>query len=127
MASALDGMRRERIALAIATSNSFDVKAILGEALLDRFAVVECGAALFGKAQRLRRILKKTQTDEAEAIYIGDEIRDAEAADRVGVSFDAVAWGYTDLEALLRTNPDRSFQAPAGLLNLSESKANRET
>jgi phosphoglycolate phosphatase len=96
MASVLHTIMQERVAVAIATSNSIDnVKAVLGDSLIDRFAAVECSSTLFGKSHRLRRILKKTQADKAETIYIGDEIRDAEAAERAGVSFGAVAWGYT--------------------------------
>jgi phosphoglycolate phosphatase len=124
MTDVLHTMMQERIELAVATSNSIDnVKAVLGDALINRFAAVECGSSLFGKSHRLRRILKKTQTDKAEALYIGDEIRDAEAVERVGLSFGAVAWGYTDLGALLQTNPASVFRAPADLLCLSRSEA----
>lgn len=108
-----------RVALALATSNSVDnVKAVLGSSLLGRFSAVECGSTLFGKSHRLRRILKKMRIDRSEAIYIGDEIRDAEAAEQVGVKFGAVAWGYTDLEALARLNPSKIFRIPADMLHL---------
>jgi phosphoglycolate phosphatase len=124
MASVLHTIMQERVAVAIATSNSIEnVKAVLGDSLIDRFAALECSSTLFGKSHRLRRILKKTQADKAETIYIGDEIRDAEAAERAGVSFGAVAWGYTDLGALLRTNPDSVFRVSADLLCLSQALA----
>lgn len=107
------------VELAVATSNSIDnVTAVLGGSLINRFAVLECGSTMFGKSHRLRRILKKTRTDKSEAIYVGDEIRDAQAAEQVGVSFGAVAWGYTDIGALLRTNPTNVFTAPGELLGL---------
>jgi phosphoglycolate phosphatase len=107
------------VKLALATSNSIsNVKAVLGSSVLDCFAAVECGSSLFGKPHRLRRILATTQIDNAKAIYIGDEIRDAVAAQRVGVSFGAVAWGYTDPQALARVNPARIFYVPSDLLRL---------
>jgi phosphoglycolate phosphatase len=112
-------LAQRRVALALASSNSLDnVRAVLGPAVLDRFAALECGATLFGKPRRLRRILQKTGSDASATIYIGDEIRDAHAAARLGMTFGAVAWGYTDLEALLRLNPAKVFRTPADLLDL---------
>jgi phosphoglycolate phosphatase len=116
---ALHMLADRHILLALATSNSIgNVRAVLGPALVGRFAVMECGSSLFGKSQRLRRILKKTRIDRRGAIYVGDEIRDAEAAGRVGVGFGAVAWGYTDVNALLRQNPSGVFRVPADLHEL---------
>ncbi|MBO2969088.1 HAD hydrolase-like protein [Burkholderia pseudomallei] len=124
----LHAMMRERIDLAVATSNSIEnVKTVLGDTLINRFAAVECGATLFGKSHRLRQILKRTQADKAETLYVGDEIRDAEAAARVGVSFGAVAWGYTDLDALLRTSPSSVFHTPTDLLCLNRSEIDHAT
>ena len=91
---------------------------VLGDTLLSRFATVECGTSLFGKSHRLRRILKHTRMASSEAIYVGDEIRDAEAANDAGMMFGAVAWGYTTLEALVRTKPERLFRMPADMLEL---------
>ena len=46
----------------------------------------------------------------SEVICVGDEIRDAEAARAVGAAFGAVAWGYTDLEALRAHRPEMVFE-----------------
>lgn len=115
----LHAMLERRIQLALATSNTLrNVSAVLGDSLLSRFAAVECGTSLFGKSHRLRRILRHRRVANQEAIYVGDEIRDAHAAQEVGVTFGAVAWGYTTVEALLRTNPDKLFRVPADMLRL---------
>ncbi|MCX8956067.1 HAD hydrolase-like protein [Erwinia psidii] len=120
MAAVLHALLQQPVELAIATSNSFEnVEAVLGRDLVRHFSTVECGSSLFGKAHRIRRILKKTHVDRTQAIYIGDEIRDAEAAGRLGMSFGAVAWGYTEAEVLRRTNPYSLFQTPADMLNLN--------
>jgi len=114
-------MLDKRIQLALATSNTLrNVSVVLGDGLISRFAAVECGTSLFGKSHRLRRILKQRRTAKHEAIYVGDEIRDAEAAQEIGITFGAVAWGYTTPEALRRTNPGRFFRVPADMLKLGE-------
>jgi phosphoglycolate phosphatase len=49
----------------------------------------------------------------SDAIYIGDELRDAIAAREAGMHFGAVAWGYATPEALLTRSPDHFFREVA--------------
>ena len=42
----------------------------------------ECGVSMFGKASRFRRVLRRSGIPAADAICIGDEIRDLEAAQK---------------------------------------------
>jgi phosphoglycolate phosphatase len=117
---ALQNLADRKIMLAVATSNSLsNVETVLGHALISRFAAVECGATLFGKARRLRRVLQVTRMEKANAIYIGDEIRDADAARKIDIQFGAVAWGYTDLRAMLPLQPEAIFKTPQDLLTVA--------
>ena len=54
-------------------------------------------------------MLKRSGVLPSEAICIGDEIRDADAARAVGIAFGAVAWGFTDVEALRAHEPEMVF------------------
>jgi phosphoglycolate phosphatase len=63
----------------------------------------ECGASLFGKARRIRRILRRSGVAASEAIFIGDETRDVEAAREAGVAAGAVLWGYARAAAFAGT------------------------
>ena len=78
--------------------------------LIDLFA---CGAGLFGKPPLLRRVLRHYRLRPDEALYVGDELRDAEAARAVGVAFGAVTWGFTTVDALKAQAPDRVFTSVA--------------
>ena len=69
----------------------------------------ECGVRLFGKQAKLKKILKQSGIHADEAICIGDEIRDIQAAQKVKIPFGAVAWGYTNLEALKAYAPAEVF------------------
>ena len=75
-------------------------------ALVDRYA---CGASLFGKARKLRQVLRHYAMPASQALYVGDELRDAEAARAVGMGFAGVSWGYSTPEALSKQRPDRLF------------------
>lgn len=95
---------------AIVSSNAaVNVERVLGPHLCQIVAHRECGAALFGKAARLQRLLRRKGLTPAQAIYIGDELRDIDAARRVGVTAAVVGWGYNDIDALRRRGPDLLF------------------
>ena len=96
--------------LAVVSSNAEqNIRRVLGpanSALIDYF---ECGAAVFGKSSKLKTVLRHSRIDPAQSILIGDEIRDADAARQVHMAFGAVAWGYTNYDALLAQSPNESF------------------
>ena len=103
------------VPLALATSNSRqNVLQVLGrQASLFRY--LECGTSISGKAARLRRLLAASGAAPAATLFIGDEIRDAQAAREVGIAFGAVGWGYTHVEALLAAGAQESFATPQEL------------
>ncbi|AOJ71359.1 MULTISPECIES: HAD hydrolase-like protein [Burkholderia] len=87
--------------VAVATSNSEAVvRAIAGPATCAHIRHFSCGISLFGKARRLRLLARASGFARADVLYVGDEVRDAEAADNAGIAFRGVAWGYTAPQAL---------------------------
>jgi phosphoglycolate phosphatase len=102
--------------LALLTSNSrSNVQSVLGTALVSRFNYLECGSSVFGKRFRLKRLLSLSKTAATNAMYIGDEIRDAQAAMQTGIAFGAVSWGYSAIEALLQAGAHEHFLEPQEL------------
>ena len=115
----LAGLAAGGARVAIASSDSeASIRATLGPAAAP-VSHIASGAALFGKAALLRRVLRTLAVPAAEAIYIGDETRDAEAAAKAGLAFGAVTWGYAAPAALLARAPARVFGAPAEILHLA--------
>jgi phosphoglycolate phosphatase len=95
------------------------------ERFLDRHRIaelerLECGASAFGKAARLRRLLRHMPAAPGEAFYIGDEVRDISAARDAGLRSVAVTWGYNDRTALEAERPDFLIESPVQLLSLIE-------
>lgn len=110
----VDEMLRELdasgVALALASSNSAsNCRRVLGEDTWRRFAHVECGASIFGKRHRIARTLGVTGIHAHRALYVGDQLTDAEAARAAGVAFGAVGWGYASFASLLAADPDVAF------------------
>jgi phosphoglycolate phosphatase len=71
--------------------------------------------SVFGKASRIRAVLKACGVAPADALYIGDQATDAEAARKAGVAFGAVHWGYATIEALREQDCATEFVTPADL------------
>lgn len=98
------------VELALVTSNSYDnAVRILGPENAARFRYFECGMSIFGKRAGFRRVLRRSGVPREQAICIGDEIRDLEAAHAEGIPFGAVSWGYTHAESLRAHAPAEVF------------------
>ncbi len=79
-------------------------------ALAALFADFDCSASVFGKAQKFRRVLRRARLEPAQAMSIGDESRDIEAARAAGIACGAVTWGYAARPALIAHRPDVVFE-----------------
>jgi phosphoglycolate phosphatase len=103
-------LAEREIRLAVVTSNSYhNVCRVLGPQIAELIDHYECGVSLLGKRSKFRKVLRKTGVQPGEALCIGDEIRDIEAARDARIPFGAVAWGYTHLDALLEHAPQEVF------------------
>ncbi len=95
--------------LGMVSSNSEEnVRAVLGAAG-KHFACFECGASLLGKAAKLRRAARRVGTPLERTIYIGDELRDLNAAEKADMPFGAVTWGWSPRPAFEPRRPTAIF------------------
>jgi phosphoglycolate phosphatase len=84
------------------------------------------GVGLFGKTGALRRAILTDKLRTTDCYYVGDEVRDIEAARRARVKIISVAWGYNAPEALQKRKPYALIKQPkdlAPLLLADERKA----
>lgn len=94
----------------VSSDSEANARRQLGDANAALFSEFACGASLFGKAAKFRRVLKRSGVDPSRAIAIGDEVRDIEAARAAGVACGAVMWGYAAPEKLRALGPDLVFE-----------------
>jgi len=105
------------VQLSVVSSNSEqNVRRILGADNAARIEHFSCGAAMFGKARRLRAVMRRSGVSPERTLCIGDETRDIEAAREAGADSGAVAWGYATAEALAQFEPTFLFATPADAL-----------
>ncbi|HEU4679284.1 MAG TPA: HAD hydrolase-like protein, partial [Terrimicrobiaceae bacterium] len=60
----------------------------------------------------------KQHVSAAEILFVGDETRDIEACQKVGVRIVAVTWGYNSRRSLVAMKPDFIFDDPKELVAL---------
>ena len=114
----IDQLVASGVRIAVVTSNAeHNARAILGPDIVAKIDMFECGASLFGKAPRFKRVLRKMGVAHADAISIGDETRDLTAARKVGIDAAAVLWGYANRSILTALKPDVVFDSPAEVID----------
>jgi phosphoglycolate phosphatase-like HAD superfamily hydrolase len=102
--------------LGILTTNSREnVIEFLKKNDLELFDFIYSGRAVFGKGRLLKKIIKEKKIDNEYPIYVGDEIRDVEAAKNAGIKVIGVSWGYNTKNALSRYHPDYIIEKPEDL------------
>ncbi|KRR00313.1 HAD hydrolase-like protein [Bradyrhizobium valentinum] len=107
----LTELQRLGIKTAIVSSDGeASVRQVLGPstALITRF---DCGAAVFGKHRKFRRVARTLGAKPSQTICIGDEIRDIEAAKVAEMDSGAVTWGYALPTALQAAGPTYLFNS----------------
>jgi phosphoglycolate phosphatase-like HAD superfamily hydrolase len=75
-------------------------------------------ASMFGKEAKMRRIMKKEKLRKDEVLYVGDEIRDINAAKNAGIDIASVGWGYNTVESLKKNNPEYLVMEPSELIEI---------
>lgn len=105
--------------LGVLTSNSEEnVARFLAKQQLEVFDFIKSSSKLLGKGSVLRRIMRETKFKPREILFIGDELRDVEAAQETGVHIAAVTWGYNSRSALEAASPDHILESPEQVTSL---------
>lgn len=63
-------------------------------------------SSLFGKVRALKGALREYGITPANALYIGDEVRDVEACQKTGIRIIAVTWGLNSKGALTKAGAE---------------------
>lgn len=73
--------------------------------LLSHFNDIVSDSSIFGKHVILERLFKTHDLSKTDSVYVGDEVRDAEACAKCDIPMIAVSWGWDNFERL-RKVPD---------------------
>ncbi len=108
--------------LVILSSNDRkNIERFLSFQTVQPFETIYDKAKALKKDKVLKKLLKKERMSLAEALYIGDELRDVDACVRMGMDIVAVTWGLDEKEILQKHNPGPVVDTPQALLESIEN------
>lgn len=103
--------------LILSTNKKANIKRFLSNTGMDAyFDHVYADIGLFAKARNLRKIMREHKLGSSECYYVGDEVRDFEASEQVGMRCISVAWGYNNAKALRASHAKTIIMEPKALL-----------
>lgn len=105
------------VKIGIVTSNSTEnVQLFINHWQLKNIDFVYSRDSLFGKDKVLKRVIRQQKFAKKDVIYVGDEVRDIEAAHKAGIAVIAVTWGFNSKQRLQQANPDHLVSSPEEIL-----------
>jgi HAD superfamily hydrolase (TIGR01509 family) len=115
-------LKKRGFQLGIITSNSRENvwTSLEKNGLQDTFTFIYSGST-FGKHKVINKWLRRENINPEEVVYVGDEIRDIDAAKKTGIKVIAVGWGFNSQEALAAQNPNFLIKSPQELIEIIDS------
>ncbi|WP_310482159.1 HAD-IA family hydrolase [Chamaesiphon sp. VAR_48_metabat_403] len=114
----LNTLKMQGYTLGIVSSNAEqNIRSLLAQNQIEHLFDFVSSASTFGKGKAIGKLLKQYQCPKSDAIYIGDEIRDIQAARSIGIRVVAVGWGFNAPTALIDRQPDLLITKPLALIN----------
>jgi phosphoglycolate phosphatase-like HAD superfamily hydrolase len=119
----IQALHGQQHSLAVITSNTPEtVRAFLAVHELQHcFDSVTGGGTLFGKGRLIARCLAQQGLSTDQVLYIGDEVRDVEAARFAGIKAVSVTWGFNSRDALAAAQPDWLVDDPKILQAIADT------
>lgn len=105
--------------IGIVSSNSVEnISAVLQKHHVEHLFSFIDSSSVFGKGRAIRASLRANYIRPEEAIYVGDEIRDIDAARKGQIPSVAVTWGFNHADTLSTHQPDYLINKPQEILQL---------
>lgn len=117
MAETLKALRKQGYKLYIVSSHSGQgITLFLKQYGLEHeFEYIYSKVGLFGKSKALQKLQKRFNYHSSECVFVGDEIRDVEAAKKAGVQCISVSWGFNAIESISEHSPSAMIDKPSEL------------
>lgn len=119
MEDILAELKSRNITMYILSSNSAsNIRKFLASHNLDYFQEIYSSPNIMRKDAVIRKLLRNSEFTASQVIYIGDEIRDVLACQKVPVDIAAVAWGHDTAELLASGKPTFLLRQPADIIDI---------
>lgn len=106
-----------RIAI-LSSNNKENIELLLQQEQINCVSDVLTSSKLFGKDAVLKKYMKKQNIDRKAILYVGDEVRDIIACNKVNIPFMWVSWGLDGIELIEKENPAYIVYTPDDLIKI---------
>jgi len=116
----LTQLKKKGFVLAVLSSNRRDSiqEFIIKNNLENLFDFVHSELNIFGKDKALQSLMRQYKMPIDESIYVGDEIRDFEACNKLKLDCVSVSWGLNSEDALKKAGAKYIINNPKELMKL---------
>lgn len=109
----LDKLTQNGYTVVILSSNAKEnIELLLQQEQIHSVSEVLTSSKLFGKDTVIKKFMKQQQLTAEHVLYVGDELRDILACNKVGVPFMWVSWGLDGFELIEKENPKYVVHTP---------------
>lgn len=117
--SLLKKLSEENFQVGVLSSNSINnLNSFFLSSQISYFDFVYSGNNLFGKDKDLKKLIKEKGLAKESILYVGDEVRDIEACQKVRIDIAAICWGFEEKELLKKHSPTYLLDDPKELLEI---------
>ncbi len=117
IAEVLKDLEKQGVKIGVVTSNSKEnVELFLANQNISQIEFIHSEKNFFGKGKVLSHLIQKQKLDKQNVVYVGDEVRDIDAARAAGISVIAVTWGFNSRKRLEQSKPDYLITEPKQIL-----------
>ena len=115
----LNSIQQAGYTIVIISSNAKEnIELLLKKQQVNAVSQVLTSSRLFGKDTVIKKFMKQQKLTQDDVLYVGDEIRDIIACNKVGVPFVWVSWGLDGYELIEKENPSYVVHSPKELSEL---------
>ena len=121
----IKNLHKKGFQISVVSSNTEDNirKVLKREGIEQYFSGVYGNVGLFSKYRVFKTVLKHQKATAADAIYVGDEVRDIESARKGHIAVISVTWGYNGEAILSKYHPNYLAHTPQQLLQIISKEA----
>nr|WP_106785083.1 HAD hydrolase-like protein [Lysinibacillus timonensis] len=113
----LEALRKEGYQISILSSNAKEnIELLLKQEGIHSVSEVLSSSRIFGKDTVIKKFLKKHKLLPNQLLYVGDELRDILACNKVNVPFMWVSWGIDGFDLVEREKPKFVVHSPEEIL-----------
>lgn len=115
----LEKLAHNGYVIGIVSSNAKEnIELLLQQEQIDSVSQVWSSSRIFGKDAVIKKFMKQHNALPQEVLYVGDEVRDIVACNKVSVPFMWVSWGLDGYELIEKENPKYIVHTPDEIMDL---------